>query len=256
MIRLLTLFIVFTFNPSPAHSQMNLSYPVNLGNFKEELIEHSFYALGYSEEHEQARWVSYELHRDHMKHCTKRRNDFRPDPDVSTGSADESDYRRSGYSRGHMVPAGDRLFNNHAMRETFYFSNMSPQLSSFNGGIWNELERLIRGWAIDHGVIKIITGPVLRPGLKKIGNNEVSVPEYFYKVVLRTDESGRKMAAAFLMPHEKSKDEVADYAVSINELEDIIGLDLFDGLLTETEEDQIDLSPWDFQASYKLLPCR
>lgn len=255
MLRLVLFIGVLLYNPL-THAFSYVSYPRVQGDFKEEIVEHSYYTLGYSEEHEQARWVSYELNRDHLRHCTKRKNDFRPDPEVSTGSAESNDYRRSGFSRGHLVPAGDRLFNHHAMSETFYFSNMSPQPSSFNSGIWNQLELLARAWAIHHGSLHIITGPVLSEGLKKIGGNKVSVPKWFYKVILRETSNGNKYATAFLMPTDRPHWEVVDYAVSINELEEIIELDLFEGVLTEAEEDQVDTSGWDFDARYQLLPCR
>ena len=62
---------------------------------------------------------------------SERTENFRPDPAVPSGSAQLNDYKNSGYDRGHLCPAGDMTFNEQAMSETFYLSNMSPQEPAF-----------------------------------------------------------------------------------------------------------------------------
>ena len=79
----------------------------------------------------------------------KRKNDFRIDPVVKTVSATPADYRNSGYDRGHLCPAGDMAFSEIAMSESFYMSNISPQVPSFNRGIWKTLEQKVRDWSLD-----------------------------------------------------------------------------------------------------------
>jgi endonuclease G len=105
-----------------------------------QIITHKYYTLSYSENDEQPYWVAYLLTSSMVNGNTKRTEDFRKDPLVSTGSAELSDYRRSDYDRGHLCPAGDMTINSEAMSETFYLSNMSPQAPSFNRGIWQQLE--------------------------------------------------------------------------------------------------------------------
>ena len=101
-----------------------------------EIVKHKYYTLSYSEKNEQAEWVFYLLTKANSVGAVERGNNFRPDPSVPTGSASLLDYRNSGYDKGHLCPAADMSFNAQAMSETFYLSNMSPQVPSFNRGIW------------------------------------------------------------------------------------------------------------------------
>jgi endonuclease G, mitochondrial len=73
-----------------------------------------------------------------------RTDDFRPDPAVSTASASLNAYKGSGYDRGHLCPAADMKLNQTSMSETFFLSNMSPQVEGFNRGIWSTLEDQVR----------------------------------------------------------------------------------------------------------------
>ncbi|GAH82191.1 unnamed protein product, partial [marine sediment metagenome] len=131
---------------------------------KDDIIRHTAYTLKYKEKYEQAEWVLYKLTAERVKGSYKRTNDFRPDPMVKTGSATLSDYKGSGYDRGHLAPAGDMKWSTTAMSESFYMSNMSPQNPGFNRGIWKKLEGQVRTWATDNEEIYIVTGPVLSEG--------------------------------------------------------------------------------------------
>jgi len=205
------------------------------------VIKHEYYALSYSEEHEQAEWVAYELTRDRLNNViAKRANNFRPDPQIETGSATVYDYKRSGYDRGHMVPAGDMGFSNRSMSQTFYMSNMSPQVRSFNGGIWRELEENIRDWARRFRHLYIVTGPILTDRLSKdIGDNRVSIPKRYFKVILDVSEPEIK-AIAYIMPNEKSSAPISEFAVSINEVESQTGIDFFHNLLDDKLEEELE----------------
>jgi len=113
----------------------------------DEIVEHEFYTLSYSERHEQAEWVAYELKKNQLSHSNLERPYFIDDPQVETGSASWKNYKHSGYDKGHLCPAADRRFSRKAFDETFYTSNISPQLNDFNAGIWNNLEQKTRYWA-------------------------------------------------------------------------------------------------------------
>ena len=113
-----------------------------------EVILNPYFALSYSETHEQAEWVAYELTAERLDMpWVKRSDNFLPDPKITRASASPTDYRNSGYDRGHLVPAADMAFSEEAMAATFLMSNISPQSSNFNKGIWRELEELTRDWA-------------------------------------------------------------------------------------------------------------
>ncbi|MEL6926966.1 MAG: DNA/RNA non-specific endonuclease, partial [Bacteroidota bacterium] len=213
------------------------------------IIKHEYYGLSYSEEHEQAEWVAYELTRDRLNNnMVKRANNFRPDPKIETGSATIYDYKRSGYDRGHMVPAGDMAFSSRSMSQTFYMSNMSPQLRNFNGGIWRELEENVRDWARRFRHLYIVSGPILTDRLPEhIGDNRVSVPKRYFKVILDVSEPELK-GIAYIMPNETSSRPIDDYAVSIDEVEAQTGIDFFHHLLDDDKEtvleSQSDPSLW------------
>lgn len=194
------------------------------------LVKHQFFTLLYDEKHEQAAWVAYCLESFYPKGNTPRNDDFRPDLAVPTGSATPSDYRGSGLSRGHLAPAGDFKFSREAMSETFLMSNMSPQERDFNAGIWNDLEQLVRYWVRRDKKLYIITGPVLKDNLPKIGKeNKISVPEYYYKIVLDYQAPEIK-AIAFLMKNQDSNELVENFVVSIDEVERLTGIDFFSQL--------------------------
>ena len=209
-----------------------------------EVVHHKHYSLSYVEKHEQAEWVAYELTKKSLKaKNVKRAKKFKPDYDVSSRSAFHRDYSHSGYTRGHMAPAGDMAFDKVAMQESFYMSNMSPQLRVLNNGIWKELEEQVRDWAYDDNRIYIVTGPMLnRPRLKTIGKqNKVSVASAFYKVILDIDKPKRK-GIAFVIPHERCEDRLEEYAMSIDDLESELGFDFFANLISEETQEEIESS--------------
>lgn len=205
------------------------------------VIHHSYYSLAYNEEHEQADWIAYELTKEQLKvPNVEREREFRPDDDVPTGSAFHSDYTRSGYTRGHLAPAGDMAFSTKAMKESFYMSNMSPQIEAFNRGIWRELEENIRDWTYVDEHLYIVTGPVLSQGvIKKIGDSGVSVPKYFYKVVLDI-EGEKQKGVGFIIPNERSELPLENYAVTIDSVEQFTGFDFFGDLMDDELEAKIE----------------
>ncbi len=191
-----------------------------------EIVVHTGYALCYDEEYEVARWVGYEFTSDEAEGTVPRKNIFRADPKVSTGSAGPNDYRGSGYDRGHLAPAADFKRSDSAMAGTFYMSNMTPQKPGFNRGIWKRLESQVRNWALQEGVITVITGPILEDTMQAIGPSKVAVPPMFYKVIL--DRSGPDIKAiGFVLPNESSKKQLSEFAVSVDDVEAAAGIDFF-----------------------------
>ena len=153
--------------------------------YEREIVEHEYYTLSYREYYEQSEWVCYVLSADELIKAAKRQNNFRSDPSISTHSATPEDYVKSGYDRGHLAPAADFAFSSQAMSESFYMSNMSPQAPALNRKMWKDLEETVRIWAKNFGKVYVATGPVLeKTDYPTIGKNKVSVPEYYYKVLL------------------------------------------------------------------------
>ncbi len=203
----------------------------------ENLINHEYYTLCYSEKHEQAEWVAYEMDVRRLVKNAERSDSFRQDHDIPTGSAAVDDYYGSGYDRGHLVPAADMQFHPDAMYASFLMSNICPQVSSFNRGIWRELEEQVRDWTRGYKHLYIVTGPVLSKRAKaRIGETtDITVPSAFYKVLLDYQEPELK-AVAFVIPNEKSEKPLDYYAISVDEAEEITGLDFFADLPDRIEE--------------------
>ncbi len=202
-----------------------------------EVIRHTYYSLCYAEPYEQAAWVAYRLTYDETTGDADRKDDnFKPDDKVETGSALPNDYSASGYDRGHLAPAADFVFSESALAETFYMSNMSPQAPDFNRGIWKKLEEQVRTWIRKEKTLYIVSGGVLKKGLKKIGKrNKVSVPDYYYKIILDL-KSPEIKAIAFLMRNEGSHEPLESFVVSIDEIEAETGIDFFPKLPDELEK--------------------
>jgi endonuclease G len=219
-----------------------------------QVIQHNTYTISYNEDHEQAEWVAYVLTKTELdKEWVNRPDNFRPDPKVETGSSTTDDYYRSGYDRGHLIPAADRAYSEAAIGETFLMSNISPQAHSFNGGIWRELEELTRSWAKKYKKLYVVTGPVLSmPPKGAIGDNEVTVPAAYYKVLLDISEPELK-GIAFVMPNEISYEPVFKYATSIDEIERLTGFDFFSDLLDDELEEELEsnhnIDLWQFNKS-------
>ncbi|MEP7092976.1 MAG: DNA/RNA non-specific endonuclease [Flavobacterium sp.] len=194
-----------------------------------QIVTHKYYTLSYNERFEQAEWVAYELKKEYLKNGNYKRPYFTEDPKVTSGSADWRNYKKSGYDKGHLCPAGDMEFDVSAYNDTFYTSNISPQNHDFNSGIWNRIEQKTRYWAGKYNDIYVVTGGVLKDSDKKIGTEEVSVPKYFYKIILAKSGNEHK-AIAFLVPNEDSDKSLYNFVVSLETIEKITGIDFFPNL--------------------------
>lgn len=214
------------------------------------VVKHDHYWLSYLEKYEQAEWVVYVLHPEHLTSDDRIRPDFIEDPFVKTKSADWRNYRGSGYDRGHLCPAGDRRFSELAYKETFYTSNISPQNRDFNAGIWNELEKQVRYWARTYGSLYVTTGGVLHPGLRAIGDEDVAVPEAYYKIVAKGEGQDLEVIC-FLIPHIPSEEPLERYLVPVDEVERQTGIDFFKGLPDNEQEElekAVSSNTWTFRA--------
>lgn len=213
----------------------------------ETLVKHYAYCLLYDEYYEQAKWVFYSLNKNKINGPFSRSDKFKKDTLINTGSSSHSDYKGSGYDRGHLAPAADMTWSKQAMDESFFYSNMSPQTPSFNRGVWRKLESRIRKWVVDYDSLYITTGPVLDTNLTFIGK-EVAVPNYFFKSVVGFKDSTLN-AIGFILPNEGSRKNLEDFVVSIDSLESFSGLNLNARLKESVQhslEKSIQLDYWNF----------
>jgi endonuclease G len=198
-------------------------------------IEHKAYTVDYNEEWRLANWVAYPLTADHTKGPVERYNKFDPDPQVKGATAQWWDYKYTTYDRGHLVPAGDMKWDETAMRECFYLSNIAPQDHAFNEGDWNYIENRVRGWANFFGEVYVVCGPIVSAHPETIGENCIAVPDSFFKVVL-CDMRGDWNAIGFICPNDPTHHNLSHYCRTIDEVERITGLDFFPLLPDDVEE--------------------
>jgi len=176
-------------------------------------------------------WVIQRLTREKALERQPRPNDFRPDLDLPKEErAELSDYKGSGYDRGHMAPSADFGWSAVAISESYLLSNMVPQNGPNNQQIWANLESQVRDWAIVRGEIMIYTGPIYNNDVaeKTIGKGKVGVPDKLYKIVYDVQ---KKEAIAFLIPNKAIPvKDLPNYIVSIRDIEYITGLNFLSAL--------------------------
>ncbi|MGN1233491.1 MAG: DNA/RNA non-specific endonuclease [Candidatus Cryptobacteroides sp.] len=208
------------------------------------LITYYAYEVMYNPEYRIPVWVQYTLTAEETDGPYSRSGlNFGQDPSLALPQAEDSDYRNSGWSRGHMAPAGDFKWSGKAMAESFYFTNCCPQDISLNNGQWKTLEEKVRGWANRFGSVTVVTGPlIIDNAYGTIGRNKVVVPDAFFKAVLAGEQ-----CIAFVMYNKSRNENLQKCAMSVDRLEEISGIDFFPELKDKVEtriEAVYDLKYW------------
>jgi len=209
MIKLLTLSLLFS---TCALFAQVLPVKIDRNN---QIIQYNGFTVSYNELHEQSNWVSYTLKKENLD-CdilAYRKNSFKPDLTIETTYAHSEDYFKSGYDRGHLKPAADERCNQQKMDETFNMVNITPQSPAFNRGVWLKLENHVRKLTFESDSVRIITGPILSAGLKKI--KDVSIPEHFFKIIYLYNNNNKKILAYF-MDNKKSYADLDEFIVPLS----------------------------------------
>ncbi len=221
--------------------------PVSNHPLIEQLLYRKNYIVSYNSDTKCPNWVFWELTREHADGDVKRPDyAFHEDMDVPAPRAELTDYRGSGYDRGHMCPAGDNKWDAAAMYESFLMTNMCPQNQNLNSGLWNQIEIQCRHWAKKYGRIYIVCGPVFLKGEHQtIGENRVMVPEAFFKVVVCLE--GTPKGIAFICRNTDGNRKKDYYVNTISQVERITGYSFFPSLdddTADTVKRQADLKNW------------
>jgi endonuclease G len=221
-------------------------YPVS--PFSGEIVEHHAMVLEFVPKHHQAAWVYHVILPAIKEGTVGRSNDFRPDPKVSEGLAVDADYFLAeeqsdgsmkydgfGYDRGHLAPSADFRWNELALSESYFFSNITPQLPGFNREGWARIEDHLRAYVMrTENPLLVVTGGVLHDDLpvQERGVNPVSIPEWYYKVAV---DPVAKKGIGFLVPHAEFLKSPDAYAVPVDSIEAVSGLDFY-SLMEDQEE--------------------
>lgn len=222
----------------PAASYDNLDIPRLTADSRrpQQIIRHKGYTVSYNYAWRQPNWVGYELTRQEARGTEKRNGRFMPDPLAKQATATNADYARSGYDKGHMAPAADMKWSATAMKESFYFSNISPQHPELNRRKWKDLENKVREWSLRDSAIIIVCGPIMEPrATRSIGRNRVAVPQWFFKVIL-SPYTRSPRAIGFIFPNSRATAPLRTYAVTVDSVERAAGMDFFSALPDPLED--------------------
>lgn len=233
------------------------------------------YALEWDNTKRHANWVAFTFDTTTSADNVKRTDAWSVDPKLPAEmQVQESDHKNDGFDKGHLCASEDRVYLKEANEQTFYYSNMSPQLKDFNGGFWRKLETRVQTWgrSTADGVydkVYVTKGGTLNKLLKNFKGTTVNggtpttdangftihglaCPEYYYMAVL-SQKDDVFHAIAFLVPHKEgmtrnpSSDELKEYVVSVDKLEEETGIDFFCNLpdvLENEVEAACNLNDW------------
>lgn len=233
------------------------------------------YALEWDNTKRHANWVAFTFDTTTSADNVKRTDAWSVDPKLPAEmQVQESDHKNDGFDKGHLCASEDRVYLKEANEQTFYYSNMSPQLNDFNGGFWGKLEARVQTWgrSTAEGVydkVYVTKGGTLNKLLKNFKGTTVNggtpttdangftihglaCPEYYFMAVL-SQKDDVFHAIAFLVPHKEgmtrnpSSDELKEYVVSVDKLEEETGIDFFCNLpdvLENEVEAAYNLNDW------------
>lgn len=233
------------------------------------------YALEWNNTKRHANWVAFTFDTTTSADNVKRTDAWSVDPKLPAEmQVQESDHKNDGFDKGHLCASEDRVYLKEANEQTFYYSNMSPQLNDFNGGFWGKLEARVQTWgrSTADGVydkVYVTKGGTLNKLLKNFKGTTVNggtpttdangftihglaCPEYYFMAVL-SQKDDVFHAIAFLVPHKEgmtrnpSSDELKEYVVSVDKLEEETGIDFFCNLpdvLENEVEAAYNLNDW------------
>ncbi|MCH7401322.1 DNA/RNA non-specific endonuclease [Belliella kenyensis] len=233
--------------------QVDLSFvSVEFRDFVPEVIsrdlflDYNGFVLEFDTLTQHAKWVSYLLCRENLGNGQERSSNFRMEKRLGDHSPRDASYKNSGYDRGHLAPAADMSYSAESMYDSFFLTNASPQVPGFNRGIWKRLEEQIRKFATEKDSIFIATGPILDKDLPTLGNSKICIPEYYYKVILKKDPI-HPQGIGFILRNESASGDLSAYAISIDSVEVMTGINFFPLLDAKQEaqaESKFDLKYW------------
>lgn len=211
-----------------------------------QIAEYTGFRLSFNKENRTPNWVAWELLGTETDGEFSRSNKFWQDPDID-GCPSAYDYKGSGYDRGHMCPAADQKWSRQAMDDCFSFANMCPQDHSLNSGAWSTLENKERLWAQRDSALVIVAGPIFNSVKPTTIGEGVRVPDAFFKAILAPYAKAPR-AIAFVYPNMSSPGNMRNYAMSVDQLEELTGYDFFSSLPDEIEnkvESTTSFTEWD-----------
>ena len=225
----------------PSNYKYPLSYVVLPEGTPQQVKEYTGFTVNFNKNNHTPNYVCWELLKSETNGSTSTSRDYWVDKEVEGCLSTDYAYSTYKYERGHMCPAADQKWSSTAMKDAAVMTNMVPQLSSLNSGLWATLENKERDWAKRDGAIWIVSGPVYYDSDNLyVGAAKARVPSACFKAFLYYDESNpaaKPRAIAFVMQNGSNPGNLQDYAMSVDDLEKLLGYDLFYALPDDIENE-------------------
>jgi endonuclease G, mitochondrial len=223
-------------------------------NSDEIRLNKKYFLVTYSKSFSIAKSVEYSLLSNNLRNArVKRKNKFFVDPELiqlQLNAIDPTEYKGSGYDRGHLAPSADFSWSMEANEETFVMSNMVPQSPNLNRGAWRRVEETVRKWACTEGHLLVVTGPVLEENLLR-HKDRLTIPKTFFKVVL--DRTPPRKAIGFILSQSSRTDgSVAKFSTTVDDVEKITGLNFFEEI---SDEEQNSIESVNSYNEWKEVKC-
>jgi len=189
------------------------------------IIDRGEFIIGWSDKLRHPAWCAYHVTKD-AKFGSNHRPGFTKDKTIPMAPS-PNDYTKSGYDRGHMVPnfAIATRYGEEEQRKTFMMSNIAPQKPALNRGVWRNIEHRIADlWTARYGEIWVVVGCTPGHG-SKLGQTDVDAPSSFYQVIMAQEGMDVRALALLFSANTPWNTWAARNIVTIDELEEITGLD-------------------------------
>lgn len=209
------------------------------------------YSMLYDTNLKMAYWVAYPLCSWYLGE-TGRTDAWDYDPELTESLQPNLGKGINGYDRGHQIPSGDRTRSRSINEQTFYYTNMTPQIGSkMNQTIWADLEKAVRGWSSATDTLYVITGAMptttTDKTIKYVQDNSgknMAVPKYYFKVLARK-VSGQYQTVGYKLDNTSYSDRNYNIGlVSVKELEEMTGFTFFPDVPEITESVKSQKTAW------------
>lgn len=230
-------------NDSGKYDLLDVKTPRSLPS---QIKHYTGFTLSFNAQSHTPNWVAWSLDTEKIDGPFSRSDKFWQDDDID-GCPSYNDYKRSGFDRGHMCPAADNKLSQAMMDDSFVMANMCPQAHALNSGAWKTLESKEREWVRRDKKLYIVAGPIYTPSDSHyIGSSQIKVPSAFFKVII-APEIDSPRGIGFIYPNMTAPGNMQNYSMTIDQVEEITGLDFFHNLPDELEntiESQTSFREW------------
>ncbi len=201
------------------------------------IIARDGYTLAYNGQTRNAHWVYHKITQETLPHKLSRAEcEFKEDPDLPEHiRAAKIDYQQTGFDRGHLCPAAD-CQSQRALENSFFLSNIAPQVPAFNRGYWKMVEQHVRELASQFKTIHIFSGPLYlsskgRDGrnyvkYEVIGPHNVAVPTHFFMLLFVESSAGKLLSKGYILPNKSidAQTPLKKFSAPVEEIESASGV--------------------------------